>query len=74
MTESSAGMPALGPVAGGAGIIPLAAPAFSMGFPARAQTVLGSGISAGALVAALLSLFFHRLGTRSHAAAALKSS
>jgi xanthine/uracil permease len=38
------------------------------------QTVLGSGISAGALVAVLLNLFFHHLGTRGHVAAALKSS
>ncbi|MFJ8650099.1 nucleobase:cation symporter-2 family protein [Streptomyces sp. NPDC093546] len=62
-------------VALGAGIIPLAAPTFYAGFPAWAQTVLGSGISAGALVAVLLNLFFHHLGTRSrHAAPALKSS
>ncbi|MFC9926111.1 nucleobase:cation symporter-2 family protein [Streptomyces sp. NPDC127190] len=62
-------------VALGAGIIPLAAPTFYAGFPAWAQTVLGSGISAGALVAVLLNLFFHHLGTRSrHPAAALKSS
>ncbi|MFE4590759.1 nucleobase:cation symporter-2 family protein [Streptomyces laurentii] len=51
-------------VALGAGIIPLAAPTFYAGFPAWAQTVLGSGISAGALVAVLLNLFFHHLGTR----------
>ena len=62
-------------VALGAGIIPLAAPTFYADFPAWAQTVLGSGISAGALVAVLLNLFFHHLGTRSrHAAPALKSS
>ncbi|MET8471476.1 nucleobase:cation symporter-2 family protein [Streptomyces sp. NPDC006422] len=60
----------------GAGIIPLAAPSFYADFPAWAQTVLGSGISAGALVAVTLNLFFHHLGTRSSAgaAAALKSS
>ncbi|WP_419998806.1 nucleobase:cation symporter-2 family protein [Streptomyces boninensis] len=59
----------------GAGIIPLAAPKFYADFPAWAQTVLGSGISAGALVAVSLNLFFHHLGTRSGvtAAAALKS-
>ncbi len=62
-------------VALGAGIIPLAAPTFYAEFPAWAQTVLGSGISAGALVAVTLNLFFHHLGTRSRpAAAALKSS
>ncbi|WP_369363482.1 nucleobase:cation symporter-2 family protein [Streptomyces sp. CG4] len=62
-------------VALGAGIIPLAAPAFYAGFPAWAQTVLGSGISAGALAAVLLNLFFHHLGTRSgRTAPALKSS
>ncbi|GHJ97309.1 permease [Streptomyces sp. NE5-10] len=62
-------------VALGAGIIPLAAPTFYAGFPAWAQTVLGSGISAGALVAVLLNLFFHHLGTRSRQTApALKSS
>ncbi len=52
-------------VALGAGIIPLAAPTFYAEFPAWAQTVLGSGISAGALVAVTLNLFFHHLGTRS---------
>lgn len=61
-------------VALGAGIIPLAAPAFYAGFPAWAQTVLGSGISAGALVAVVLNLFFHHLGTHSRTAVALKSS
>jgi xanthine permease len=61
-------------VALGAGIIPLAAPTFYANFPAWAQTVLGSGISAGALVAVLLNLFFHHLGTRSRPAVALKSS
>ncbi|MEU6777111.1 nucleobase:cation symporter-2 family protein [Streptomyces sp. NPDC046759] len=62
-------------VALGAGIIPPAAPAFYAGFPDWAQTVLGSGISAGALVAVLLNLFFHHLGTRSRQPApALKSS
>ncbi|MES9557669.1 nucleobase:cation symporter-2 family protein [Streptomyces sp. NPDC093108] len=59
----------------GAGIIPLAAPTFYADFPAWAQTVLGSGISAGALVAVALNLFFHHLGTRGGASApALKSS
>ncbi|MGW7515064.1 nucleobase:cation symporter-2 family protein [Streptomyces sp. NPDC054796] len=48
----------------GAGIIPLAAPTFYEDFPAWAQTILGSGISAGALVAVVLNLFFHHLGTR----------
>ncbi|MFD7538042.1 nucleobase:cation symporter-2 family protein [Streptomyces sp. NPDC059819] len=62
-------------VALGAGIIPLAAPTFYADFPAWAQTVLGSGISAGALTAVLLNLFFHHLGTRSRVAVpALKSS
>ncbi|WP_097867583.1 nucleobase:cation symporter-2 family protein [Streptomyces sp. rh34] len=61
-------------VALGAGIIPLAAPAFYAGFPSWAQTVLGSGISAGALVAVVLNLFFHHLGTHSRTAVALKSS
>lgn len=62
------------PVLGGAGIVPLAAPTFHADYPARAQTVLGSGISAGALLAVLLNLFFHQLGTRSRQAVALKSS
>ncbi|MEV7110249.1 nucleobase:cation symporter-2 family protein [Streptomyces anulatus] len=61
-------------VALGAGIIPLAAPTFYAGFPAWAHTVLGSGISAGALVAVVLNLFFHHLGTHSRTAVALKSS
>ncbi|MET8740527.1 nucleobase:cation symporter-2 family protein [Streptomyces sp. NPDC004728] len=61
-------------VALGAGIIPLAAPEFYAGFPSWAQTVLGSGISAGALAAVLLNLFFHHLGTHGRTAVALKSS
>ncbi|MET9257433.1 nucleobase:cation symporter-2 family protein [Streptomyces sp. NPDC003717] len=61
-------------VALGAGIIPLAAPTFYADFPAWAQTVLGSGISAGAIVAVTLNLFFHHLGTRSRTVPALKSS
>jgi len=64
----------LAAVALGAGIIPLAAPTFYAGFPAWAQTVLGSWISAGALVAVVLNLFFHHLGTHSRTAVALKSS
>jgi len=35
--------------------------------------VLGSGISAGALVAVLLNLFFHHLGTHGRPAVALES-
>lgn len=58
----------------GAGIIPLAAPAFYEDFPAWAQTVLGSGISAGALVAVVLNLFFHHLGTRRDNGAAVLSA
>jgi len=58
----------------GAGIIPLAAPAFYADFPAWAQTVLGSGISAGALTAVGLNLFFHHLGTRSSPRAAVLSA
>ncbi|MFD8549901.1 nucleobase:cation symporter-2 family protein [Streptomyces sp. NPDC059649] len=58
----------------GAGIIPLAAPTFYADFPAWAQTVLGSGISAGALVAVALNLFFHHLGTRSTPRAAVLSA
>ncbi|MFD7921666.1 nucleobase:cation symporter-2 family protein [Streptomyces sp. NPDC059740] len=57
----------------GAGIIPLAAPRFYADFPAWAQTVLGSGISAGALVAVTLNLFFHHLGTRRTTGAAVLS-
>jgi xanthine/uracil permease len=58
----------------GAGIIPLAAPTFYADFPAWAQTVLGSGISAGALTAVGLNLFFHHLGTRSSPRAAVLSA
>lgn len=58
----------------GAGIIPLAAPTFYEDFPAWAQTVLGSGISAGALIAVLLNLFFHHLGTRGAARGAVLSA
>ncbi|CAL9566307.1 Uric acid transporter UacT [Streptomyces sp. enrichment culture] len=60
-------------VALGTGIIPLAAPTFYAEFPAWAQTVLGSGISAGAIAAVALNLFFHHLGTRGRTAPALKS-
>lgn len=66
---------ALAAVALGAGVVPPAAPTFHCGFPARAQTVLGSGICALALAAVLLDLLFHHLGTRSgQPAPALKSS
>ncbi|MFI5520609.1 nucleobase:cation symporter-2 family protein [Streptomyces platensis] len=58
----------------GAGIIPLAAPTFYADFPAWAQTVLGSGISAGALTAVVLNLFFHHLGTRSSSRTAVLSA
>ncbi|MET9291413.1 nucleobase:cation symporter-2 family protein [Streptomyces sp. NPDC003077] len=58
----------------GAGIIPLAAPTFYADFPAWAQTVLGSGISAGALVAVVLNLFFHHLGTRGTSRTAVLSA
>ncbi|NLU65943.1 nucleobase:cation symporter-2 family protein [Streptomyces sp. HNM0574] len=58
----------------GAGIIPLAAPTFYEDFPSWAQTVLGSGISAGALVAVTLNLFFHHLGTRSGKGAVLSAA
>jgi xanthine/uracil permease len=54
---------------------PVTAPTFHAGLPAWAQTVLGSGTSARALVAVPLNQFFHHLGTRSrHPAPALKSS
>lgn len=52
----------------------LAAPGPYAGFPSWAQTVLGSGISAGALVAVLPTLFLHPLGTHGRTAVALKSS
>lgn len=62
-------------VALGAGVVPLAAPGLYAGLPAwAAQTVLGAGITAGALVAVLLDLFFHHLGTHGRTAVALKSS
>ncbi|WP_274563617.1 hypothetical protein [Streptomyces spiramyceticus] len=52
----------------------LAAPGLSMDFPALAPTEPAPGIGADAPVAVPLSLCFTHLGTRSHAAAALKSS
>ncbi|GAA1960297.1 nucleobase:cation symporter-2 family protein [Kitasatospora viridis] len=64
------------------GIIPLAAPdvrdvhgvlvtpGIYHDFPSWAQTILGSGISAGALTAVLLNLVFNHLGARRRAAAA----
>ncbi|MFC7308090.1 nucleobase:cation symporter-2 family protein [Streptomyces monticola] len=60
----------------GAGLIPLAAPdvknaqghivaeGFYHDFPHWAQTVLGTGISAGTLTAVVLNLVFHHLGRR----------
>lgn len=50
----------------GMGLIPLAAPDFYAGFPSWVQTILGTGVSAGALSAVVLNICFHRLGTRSH--------
>lgn len=62
-------------VALAAGIVPLAAATLYADVPAGAQTALGSWTVAGALVAVLLPLFFHHLGTRSRQPApALKSS
>ncbi|MEU8520088.1 hypothetical protein [Streptomyces sp. NBC_01216] len=59
MTESSAGTLALGEIRG----------------RRTDGRTLRAGTSAGALVAVLLDLFFHHLGTRSrHQAPALKSS
>ncbi|WP_298585516.1 nucleobase:cation symporter-2 family protein [uncultured Kocuria sp.] len=43
------------------GLIPVAAPQFYAGFPSWTQTILGSGISAAALVAIALNLLFNEL-------------
>ncbi|MEX5299818.1 nucleobase:cation symporter-2 family protein [Kocuria sp. CPCC 205292] len=43
------------------GLVPVAAPLFYAGFPSGAQTVLGSGISAAAIVAIALNLLFNEL-------------
>lgn len=43
------------------GLIPVAAPHFYREFPAWAQTILGSGISAAAIVAIILNLLFNEL-------------
>lgn len=43
------------------GLIPVAAPLFYAGFPSWAQTILGSGISAAAIVAIALNLLFNEL-------------
>lgn len=51
-------------VALGFGLLPIAAPAFWTHFPQVVQTVMGSGISAGCLVAIALNLFFNHLGRR----------
>lgn len=48
-------------VALGFGLLPIAAPGFWSHFPQVVQTVMGSGISAGCLVAIALNLFFHHL-------------
>lgn len=48
----------------GVGLIPIAAPSFYAGFPASAQTVLNSGISAGCVVAVVLNLIFGERSTR----------
>lgn len=52
-------------VALGMGLVPLAAPDFYADFPAWVQTILGTGVSAGALTAVVLNICFHHLGTRS---------
>ena len=41
------------------GLIPVAAPDFYQGFPSWIQTILGSGISAAAVVAIILNLLFN---------------
>ncbi|WP_370150249.1 nucleobase:cation symporter-2 family protein [Streptacidiphilus sp. EB129] len=51
-------------VALGFGLLPIAAPGFWSHFPQVVQTVMGSGISAGCLVAIALNLFFHHLPGR----------
>ena len=51
-------------VALGFGVLPIAAPGFWTHFPQVVQTVMGSGISAGCLVAIALNLFFNHLGKR----------
>ncbi|MCD1144594.1 purine permease [Kocuria sp. LUK] len=43
------------------GLVPVAAPQFYAGFPAWTQTILGSGISAAAIVAIVLNLLFNEL-------------
>jgi NCS2 family nucleobase:cation symporter-2 len=46
-------------VAIGFGIIPIATPGFWDKFPSWVQVIMGSGISAAAIVAVLLNLFFN---------------
>ncbi|ALU39079.1 hypothetical protein AS188_04165 [Kocuria flava] len=61
---SSAGAPLLNSftqTAFALGLVPVAAPQFYAGFPAWTQTILGSGISAAAIVAIVLNLLFNEL-------------
>ncbi len=47
----------------GVGIIPIAVPTFYDSFPEAVRTLMHSGISAGCVMAVLLNLLFHHVGT-----------
>ncbi|MFE7525970.1 nucleobase:cation symporter-2 family protein [Kitasatospora sp. NPDC057542] len=50
----------------GVGIIPIAVPTFYDSFPEAVRTLMHSGISAGSVMAVLLNLLFHHVGTAHH--------
>ncbi|MEU9131992.1 nucleobase:cation symporter-2 family protein [Kitasatospora sp. NPDC048540] len=47
----------------GVGIVPIAAPTFYDAFPEAVRTLMHSGISAGCVMAVLLNLLFHHVGS-----------
>jgi xanthine permease len=47
----------------GVGIVPIAVPTFYDAFPEAVRTLMHSGISAGTVMAVLLNLLFHHVGT-----------
>ncbi|MGW8377077.1 nucleobase:cation symporter-2 family protein [Streptomyces sp. ODS28] len=58
----------------GMGLIPVVAKDFYADFPSWIQTILGTGVSAGALTAVVLNICFNHLGTRKRKAGAVLSS
>ncbi|MFB7909337.1 nucleobase:cation symporter-2 family protein [Kitasatospora sp. NPDC056076] len=57
----------------GVGIIPIAVPTFYDAFPEAVRTLMHSGISAGCVMAVLLNLLFHHVGTARRSASQSRS-